>query len=114
MEAKEFFRERTRMIDSIRGVQHKGENSCAGLGCCDCPLAAGGICIANTEEGVDIVEKWSEEHPIKTIKQDFLEKYPNAKKNQDGSPRFCPEQLGYEVNCDDGCRKCWNTPMEVE
>lgn len=67
------------------------------------------------EEAVKIVEKWSEEHPRKTLLQDFLEKYPNAKIESDGTPGFCPNALGYrdiEICLDDDpnttcCDKCW-------
>ena len=52
----------------------------------------------------------------KTILQDFLEKYPNAPKEEDGKPMdICPYHLGYapnkscmKMNCED----CWNRPLE--
>ena len=72
------------------------------------------------EEAEKILAKWDKEHPVKTILQDFLEKYPNAKLDDDGIPkRVCPYQLGYDG--DDGCiyddiygycKQCWNRPME--
>ena len=40
------------------------------------------------EEAVEIVEQWSKEHPIKTYKDDFLEKFPKD------------------------CELCWNMPIE--
>lgn len=48
----------------------------------------------------------------KTILQDFLEKYPNAKLRK-GIPRgVCAEGLGYCVcDIDKSCFDCWNTPM---
>lgn len=69
------------------------------------------------KEAVAIVEKWSQEHPQKTMLQDFLEKYPKAKLEENGTPSFCPEDLGYceEVYCDINsldCTKCWNRPLE--
>lgn len=68
------------------------------------------------EEAIAIVQKWADEHPPKTIMQDFFEKYPNAPKHDDGTPRLCAKYLGYEsLNCalgDDECVKCWNQPME--
>lgn len=71
----------------------------------------------NPQELVEIVEKWSKEHPIKTRLQDFLEKYPNAPKMLDGLPRVCTATLGYRDFCEVGfenvkCKKCWSEPTE--
>lgn len=96
--------------------------------CIDCPLSD---CNNATKETCDnfmmlypegaekILTKWAEEHPQKTILQDFLEKYPNAPLKEDGIPQYvCPYQLGYDksddciyedVTC---CKKCWNRPLE--
>lgn len=72
------------------------------------------------EEAEKILSKWAEEHPQKTILMDFLEKYPNAKLDDDGTPEGpCPFHLGYDDddNCIygdvyDSCKKCWNRPLE--
>lgn len=70
------------------------------------------------EKAVELVEKWSKEHPAKTIKDDFLEKHPNAKMRDDGTPVSCAKYLGYKVGIDGkcpviiGCGECWNTPLE--
>lgn len=69
------------------------------------------------EEVEKILIKWAEEHPQKTILQDFLEKYPNAPKDgEDGAPNVCAFNLGYikERDCrnhDYSCEKCWNRPL---
>ena len=67
-------------------------------------------------ERIEIVEKWSKEHPRKTMMQDFFEKFPNAPKHRDGIPKCCPNACGY---CEDDCAKfgskcgdCWNRPLE--
>lgn len=54
---------------------------------------------------VDIIEKWSIEHPIKTRKMDFYEKHPNALKTNNGYPPILPITLGY---CKDykWCNEC--------
>ena len=50
---------------------------------------------------------------IKTFLSDFLEKYPNAPLEVNGTPKICPYELGYcEHKCNKICVKCWNTPME--
>ena len=103
MEAVKYLKEKARMC--------KGNEFCY-----NCPLDE---CIEyekeNPEEAVEIVEKWSEEHPQKTILQDFLEKYPNAPVYTEGQPRLCPQVLGYfEGGCTGAvsCRSCWNRPLE--
>ena len=72
------------------------------------------------QKRINIVEKWSKEHPKKTMMQDFFEKHPNAPKRRDGAPTPCPDQYGYgkqrycvEVNREvKECRQCWSRPME--
>lgn len=71
------------------------------------------------EKAISIVEKWSKEHPRKTILQDFLEKYPNALLEMDGTPRICLKELGYPTDgyskgCECDCVPCWNRCMETE
>lgn len=113
MEAKEYIREQTRMFDSLRDAERRGAKGCDWVLCDECPLYdESRKCLDNTEEAVDIVERWSKEHPVKTIKDDFLEKHPNAVMNSNGTPNCCADFLGYEVKCDAGCRDCWNTPLE--
>ena len=67
----------------------------------------------HTEKAVEIVEKWSKEHPQKTILQDFLEKYPKARVDSKGRPVSCPVNLGYPTDCETvKCCDCWNRPLE--
>lgn len=65
---------------------------------------------------IEIVQKWSDEHPAKTLLDDLKEKYPNYQKSfKDGTPSICPYKLGYEDsgNCPaDTCKECWNRPLE--
>lgn len=71
------------------------------------------------EELEKILEKWDQEHPNKTMMQDFFEKHPDAPENSDGVPVICPYLLGYaDEECVDGedgkgdCKACWNGPLE--
>ena len=68
------------------------------------------------EKAVEIVEKWSKEHPQKTYLSDFLEKYPKAKIDAyEDAPCCCVEELGYIEKCTIGnCKECWNILMEDE
>ena len=68
---------------------------------------------------VENLQKWSDEHPKKTYIQDFLEKFPKAQIDSDGSPFACRKKLygGVRPNdkrCDrrETCKNCWNEPME--
>ena len=75
-----------------------------------------------TKEMVEVLQKWSDEHQPKTLLEDFLEKYPNAKKRSvDGLPCFCPSLLGYknvkictspQFEYGENCISCWNRLLE--
>ena len=66
------------------------------------------------EKAVEIVKKWSEEHPQKTRLTEFLEKYPNANLDFNGIPMICTRHLDTTRNimCDSNCVACWNEPLE--
>ena len=70
----------------------------------------------DTETDVEaILAKWAEEHPEKTIADDFFEKHPKAKKSDDGTPAPCAEDCGYIDKCRPGemsCADCWRRPLE--
>lgn len=58
------------------------------------------------DKAVEIIQKWSDEHPQKTRLDDLLEKYPKAQLDKiTGCPTIRPAKLGY---CD-GCFSCSNT-----
>lgn len=70
------------------------------------------------EKAIEIVQKWSDEHPQKTFLTEFLKNYPNAQLRIDGIPKgVCPYALGL-INRDDcqkkdhNCVECWNQPIE--
>lgn len=72
---------------------------------------------SNTEEVVEIVEKWAKENPAKTYLSVLLEKLPNTKLYEDGYPNFCPyqvfntsEKCTFNTNCED----CWNREYKEE
>lgn len=115
MDAVKFLRERERMCDGMDGCSScklYAKNSGYDLTC-------DGYVKKCPNEAVKIVEKWSEEHPQKTLKDEFLEKYPNAPINKEyGFPlSICPSELGYKNKCTNaekyisGCAACWNRPL---
>lgn len=59
------------------------------------------------EEAVAIVEKWSEQHPIKTRKSEFLKMFPNAKMESDRFPYSFPCNLDATISCQGrACKQC--------
>ena len=104
-----FLKELSRMCDSCM--------------CSECPIGQLddeliGVCrhmmFEHPAETIAIVQKWSDEHPVKTILDDFLEKHPNAPKAATGTPLACAWRAGYldEDGCLSGrCTECWNKPL---
>lgn len=124
MTAVQYLKEKRRMLKSGTDFFNKSEV------CKDCPFVATceqyGNCdyfeMEHPEQAVSIVQKWSEEHPIKTMLMDFKEKHPNAPETFYGLPIICPDQLGYGARnpkeclsvTDERCVKCWNRPLESD
>lgn len=85
--------------------------------CGDCPLndTCRGDSVSALPDNADaIVDKWVEEHPIKTYMQDFFEKFPNAKKCKD-IPMICLHDIRPELGyCGKNCIECWNREMKTE
>lgn len=116
MDAVKFLKERKRMCDSFR------DSSCEG--CLIYAIDIGTACFDfqddHPKQIVEIVEKWSEEHPQETRLSQFLKYYPNAPLDMYGIPRACVKDLGiveYEYWCSDDCTDCpdcWNTPIKEE
>lgn len=92
-------------------------------GCSNCPLEekecfSGYISeISKSNYNIiEVVEKWAQDHPQKTMREDFFEKFPNGIKREDGTPCVCPYHLGYTSNDNCGnfsdCVQCWNQLLE--
>lgn len=122
MDAREYLKEKIRYFDSLR-TEHKGEYNCNGVICGLCQFDKQEIntCISNTFESIDFIEKWSKEHPRKTMLSDLLEKLPNIPKDDYDLPyKLCPNNLGYEKEkyCRGRvvtpCDICWNRELPNE
>lgn len=75
MTKEEYKRNLIRMWDSLR-IIHKGEKTCRGVGCVNCPL--GKVCntgekIFRAYDAIEIVESWAKENPIVTNADKFKE-----------------------------------------
>ena len=114
-----FYHELQRLCDSrtrcVNDEANKGQ--CPMLGRCEDALTK--ISIEDATKLVEIIQKWSDEHPKKTYAQDFFEKFPKAQSYSDGSPVVCRKIIYGEIrppfkNCHytGACYKCWNEPME--
>ena len=69
-------------------------------------------------ECIQAIQKWSDAHPRKTYKDDFLEKFPKASKDKDGYPITNPRNIYNDDTMSDLCsvdssyKECWDLPME--
>ena len=105
MDAVEFIKEYQRMCEkeSCHNCPAFGNNVLS-----DCDL-----CTKSPEKLVQIVEQWSQDHPQKTMMQDFFEKFPNAPKHKNGCPKTCPNNIyNCKPICTNECVKCWSRPLE--
>lgn len=78
-----------------------------------CSLTHSKICAKDAKKAIEILQKWSNEHPKKTYAQDFFEKFPKAQGNSDGTPFVCRKRIYGGMhptfeNCDytGACRNC--------
>ncbi len=94
--------------------------------CIDCPLSIenNGTHIPCSyfetlypKKAIEIVQKWSDEHPPKTYLSELLERFPNVPLTATEIPEdICPFHLGFmskdDCRSDRNCVKCWNQPIE--
>lgn len=105
---------------------HDYARMCRSFGgrCSICPLNkfmdkymknCGRVLFIHASEVSAIIDKWCEEHPQKTYKQDFLEKLPNTNLLAD-IPAGCRNNFyGWDSKtCERDCFKCWNAAMPDE
>ena len=104
MDAVKYLKEKARMTQLCK------------IGCCNCELSSlkhSGYndCLvfelANPEEAVAIIEKWSDEHPVKTRQSEFLKIFPNAALDDDHID-ICPKDIDTKIiiDCRRMCRDC--------
>lgn len=67
---------------------------------------------------VEVVQRWSDEHSVKTRIDDLKERFPNVSLGGEGIPCFSPSVLGYCGDCDrcrnwenSYTRNCWDEPL---
>lgn len=66
------------------------------------------------------VEKWSAEHPVKTMEDVLFEAFPSPKRYENGTLATCPDELvpAWGALCGpsrkkdpEKCKKCWRRPV---
>lgn len=109
-------------------IYEMSKRMCNGINCENCPLhkAANTICliglikdyeIENVAEQLAVLRKWAEEHPLKTYKDVFLEKFPKATILDGNTTLICKNNVfGASHDClrMSSCEKCWNEPYKEE
>ena len=113
MDATKFFKEKHRMTKFCQ------------INCNNCSLSKihngrDMICrnfeMRYPEEAIQIVEVWSHNNPQKTYLMDFLDKFPNCEKDEEGLPASCRKNIDHSTSSGKclglSCLECWNEPME--
>ncbi|MCQ2308097.1 MAG: hypothetical protein MJ000_11140 [Bacteroidales bacterium] len=82
----------------------------------ECPNKPFAVVIYTNEfdvnESIENMQKWSDEHPVKSFLDDFKEKHPNAILSCKGKPKACRRLLyGGECREDRDCLTCWKEEM---
>lgn len=114
------------LIEKLRMTKRAKSGICK-IKCSDCPLCSknNGIseyisCINfemyHPEKAIEIVQRWSDEHPQRTYLSEFLKNYPSALLTDYGLPKgVCLYSLGLgECKKNHTCVECWNQPVSVE
>jgi hypothetical protein len=124
MDALKFIEERNRMCE--RYWQVDGDcDGCPMLNVDECNELRSMVDDAGKAVGkvVEIVEKWSKEHPRKTRQDVFLEQWPEADVLANGCLRICPNRISSRhrgahgeciaaIKCDDCRREFWMQEVE--
>lgn len=117
-----------------RRMTKRPKDGPCGIDCAECPLfytnngspelmGCSGFEMYSPEKAIEVVQKWSDEHPQRTYLTEFLKHFPNAPLHVTGIltgiPKdICPYHLGFmsidDCRKDHNCVKCWNQPVEVE
>lgn len=95
-----YFTEKLRMTKRTK-------NGLCKIKCSNCPLCSnnngeGLSCptfeMYYPEKAIEVVQRWSDEHPQKTFLTEFLKNYPNAELDH-GVPKVCLKKLGIVPGC---------------
>ena len=87
--------------------------------CLKCELYVNDCCrIFDLPDNIDeIVDEWTKKHSVKTYAMDFFEKFPNAPKEDVGTPIPCILDIydNLDIDCSkNDCVDCWNQEMKIK
>lgn len=111
------------MNDKVKIIRDLGRVCKEKINCLTCELSINKNCdnlpcseymFKHPEKSVEIIEKWAKEHPEKTYMDDFFEKFPQARRDENEHPYVCRNNIygeTHECNRTD-CKKCWTEPIE--
>lgn len=104
---------------NILVYKEERKRMCASITCDDCGINNSLLCnkISNvTPEYIEIVQKWSDEHPVESRQKKFLKLFPNLR--YEDYIGYCPidfdstfECIAY-TDCDDCQKKFWLKEVE--
>ena len=113
-------------MDAVKFMK-EDRRMCEKRKCSDCPVShylnkMGKWCDDfkknHPEQYVEIVEKWSAEHPAKTRQSEFLKAYSDAEISENGAIQICPKliekskEFNCRMSCDDCREKYWLAEVE--
>ena len=108
-----FFKELDRMCRSIDGLK---TNECPlrvkfiSPNCDFCDKYVIDNITLYDKKAIEIVQKWSDEHPLKTRQSEFLKQFPRSRVTADGTLDLLPCSVDTELKdrCDEfvGCYSC--------
>lgn len=103
-----YFKEKNRMIKNCE------------IACEDCPISSDNNKTdlpcevferTYPDKAIEVVQEWSNEHPVETRMEHFLKVFPNAQMFENGYPFICVKNLNKKVSCEAcKCEMCWNEP----
>ena len=95
MTAKEYLKTKARMTQHCKKRCSNCElSSSKRRGYSDCVNFE----LARPEEAISIIQKWSNDHTVKTRQSEFLNMYPNVERLPDGCIALCPHKLDLTFN----------------
>ena len=115
-------------MDAVKFLKEK-ERMCENILCDECPLSnrkngtdywCRSFIEKFPEKAITVVEKWSEEHPVKTRKSELLKMFPNAPVDENGVPIMMPchvdcsagKRCNSYTNCDACKKEYWAAEVE--
>lgn len=112
-------------MDAVRYIKEK-ERLCNSTTCLECWFSHDWESVADSgsmfceilesqspKKAVEIVERWSCAHPVKTYMQKLVEKFPSTR-IKDDIPDLCRITI-YGGKCNHStCTECWNEPIDID